>query len=143
MGDIIFVIILVAIVWAISYNMKNNNGDDTTSSIDIDKENTDVTMKMSGIYFIKDQIPFELDQVLEKEAILLVEFLKIKGKRTIDLSSSIDAYKRIMIKVIKRYNYECTEEQLELAKTIFITCTLVANGDVANFIKAEFEFLGA
>ena len=81
--------------------------------------------------------------MLEKEAILLVEFLKIKGKRTIDLSSSIDAYKRIMIKVIKRYNYECTEEQLELAKTIFITCTLVANGDVANFIKAEFEFLGA
>lgn len=71
----------------------------------------------------QDQIPFELDQVLEKEAILLVEFLKIKGKRTIDLSSSIDAYKRIMIKVIKRYNYECTEEQLELAKTIFITCT--------------------
>lgn len=138
MGDIIFVIILVAIVWAISYNMKNNNGDDTTSSIDIDKENTDVTMKMSGIYSIKDQIPFELDQVLEKEAILLVEFLKIKGKRTIDLSSSIDAYKRIMIN-----NYECTEEQLELAKTIFITCTLVANGDVANFIKAEFEFLGA
>ena len=59
MGDIIFVIILVMIVWAISYNVKNNNEDDTTSSIDIDRENIDDTMKISGIYSIKDQIPFE------------------------------------------------------------------------------------
>ena len=64
MGDIIFVIILVAIVWAISYNMKNNNGDDTTSSIDIDKENTDVTMKMSGIYSIKDQGSRQVKRIL-------------------------------------------------------------------------------
>ena len=135
MGDIIFVIILVMIVWAISYNVKNNNEDDTTSSIDIDRENIDDTMKISDKYS-------EIDQNLEKEVILLTILLESKGIRTIDLSSSIDTYKRIVLKVIKRCNYKCADEQLKLIKQIFITCTLAADGDVTNFIKTEFELLG-
>ncbi|WP_295151555.1 hypothetical protein [Campylobacter sp.] len=50
MEVIIFFIILTAIGWATSDDIKTNNRNDTSSSIDIDKENTDVTMKMSNTY---------------------------------------------------------------------------------------------
>ena len=135
MEVIIFFIILTAIGWAASDDIKTNNKNDTSSSIDIDKENTDVTMKISDQYS-------EIDQNFEKAAILLTILLESEGIRTLDLSSSIDAYKRIVVKVIKKYNYKRAEEQLQLVKQIFITCTLAANGDVAGFIKTEFELLG-